>query len=175
MKPINDRLTSSLVALQLLLFMFAPARAQQRPTLGQKDVLDGVSTKKNLYPADADADKEIEEALKAVAGTKKRVLLIFGGNWCYDCHVLDQALTRGKASEIARAHYLIVHVDIGYGEKNPELQKKYKIPVEKGVPAVAILAADGSLLYSSGDGQFESARTMLKTNLIAFLMIWKGP
>ncbi len=47
--------------------------------------------RKDLYPSDANAQKEIAEALASAARSHKRVLLIFGGNWCYDCHVLDEA------------------------------------------------------------------------------------
>jgi hypothetical protein len=41
------------------------------------------------------------------------------------------------------------------------------------VPAVAILGSDGRLLYSSGDGEFEAARKMLKRDLAAFLVRWR--
>jgi hypothetical protein len=41
------------------------------------------------------------------------------------------------------------------------------------VPAVAILDANGKLLYSSGEGEFEAARKMMKKDLLAFLQHWK--
>jgi len=101
------------------------------------------------------------------------VLLIFGGNWCYDCHVLDRALHEGAAGKIVKQSFLLVHVDIGEGDKNLDLTKLYRIPLDKGVPAVAILDRDGKLLYSSGDGEFEAARSMMKKDLVRFLWIWK--
>jgi thiol:disulfide interchange protein len=104
---------------------------------------------------------------------EKRILLVFGANWCYDCHVLERALHEGAAGKIVEESFLLVHVDIGEGEKNPELVKTYRIPIEKGVPAVAVLNGDGKLLYSSGDGEFESARTMFKRDLVAFLSRWR--
>src|SRR5437870_1951713 len=63
-------------------------------TLAQKPVndagfLDSVTPAPDLYHDDADAKKEIEAALKSAVPTKKRILLVFGANWCYDCHVLD--------------------------------------------------------------------------------------
>ena len=137
------------------------------------EILDPVAGKKDLYPAGADAKKEVDEALKKSAVAKRRVLLLFGGNWCYDCHVLDRALHEGEAGEIVKESFLIVHVDIGEGEKNPELVKKYKINLDKGVPVVAILRGDGKLLYSSGDGEFEAARKMMKKDLVAFLNRWR--
>ena len=140
----------------------------------QGDVLDPVAVKTDLYPANADANKEIEEALKNAANQHKLVMLIFGGNWCYDCHVLDRALHEGEAGEIMKVSYLLVHVDIGEADKNPDLVKKYKIPLDKGVPAVAILEPNGDLIYGSIVGEFEAARRMIKKDLIAFLKYWRN-
>src|SRR5437879_8926083 len=147
---------------------FATFVVAQQPVTD--DVLRPVAVKTDLYPADADAKKEIEEALNRARPDSKVVMLIFGGNWCYDCHVLDQALHEGAAGKIVKQNFLLVHVDIGEGDKNLDLLTMYKIPLEKGVPAVAILSGDGKLLYSSGEGEFESARSMLRKDLIAFLI-----
>ena len=155
------------------LLLTSAAYAQGPPVTGADDLLTTPSTKKDLYPADADATKDIRKALQRAGVAHKRVLLVFGGNWCYDCHVLDHALHEGAAGEIMTASFLLVHVDIGEADKNLDLAKKYKIPLEKGVPAVVVLANDGSLLYSSGLGEFEAARTMLRKDLIAFLKRWQ--
>jgi thiol:disulfide interchange protein len=144
----------------------------QKP-VNEAGILDSVTPTANLYHDDADAKKEIEEALKSTAPTRKRILLVFGANWCYDCHVLDQALHQGEAGHIVSEDFLLVHVDIGEGEKNLDLVKLYKIPLEKGVPALAVLESDGHLLYSSGQGEFEAARRMMKKDLIQFLRHWQ--
>ena len=165
----------SLVPALVVLAITQQVFAQPRPHSGNKEILDSVSDRTNIYPADADADREIAAALAQSTKEKKRVLLVFGANWCYDCHVLDHALHDGEAGRIVREKYLLVHVDIGEGEKNPELVKLYKIPLDKGVPAVAILDAAGKLLYSSGEGEFEAARRMLKQDLVGFLEQWQAP
>jgi thioredoxin 1 len=100
-------------------------------------------------------------------------LLIFGANWCYDCHVLDQALHEGEAGRIIKDSYMMVHVDIGEADKNLEVAKKYNVPLNKGVPAVAVVRGDGTLIYSSGGGEFEAARTMTRKTLVAFLKHWR--
>src|SRR5437764_14543010 len=105
---------------------FATVVAQQPVT---DDVLRPVAVKTDLYPADADAKKQIEDAVSTAASEHKRVMLIFGGNWCYDCHVLDQALHEGEAGKIVKQNFLLVHVDIGEGDKNLDLVQKYKIPL----------------------------------------------
>jgi len=113
------------------------------------------------------------EALELATKDKKRVLLVFGGNWCYDCHVLDRALHEGEAGRVMRQSFLLAHVDIGEGDKNLDLVKQYKTTLDKGVPIVVVLNRDGRLLYSSTEGEFEAARKMMKKDLVAFLRRWK--
>jgi thiol:disulfide interchange protein len=147
------------------------SQKQQAPV--RPGVLDPVTVKTNLYPAAADATKEIADALKLATTDHKRVLLVFGANWCYDCHVLDRALHEGAAGKIVGQSFLLVHVDIGEANKNLDLVKQYKIPLEKGVPAFVVLGSDGKLLYGSRAGEFEAARRMMKKDLVAFLQKWK--
>lgn len=149
---------------------------QSTPTGSQQEdeneVLQPPATKKDLYPAEADANQEIEAAIKQAGRDHKRVLLIFGGNWCYDCHVLDQALHQGTAGKIVKESYLLVHVDVGNFNKNLEIVKQYNVPLDKGVPAVTVLDGDGQLLYSA-EGEFEAARQMIRKQLVEFLLKWK--
>src|SRR5580765_5060832 len=135
----------ALFVLTIVSMTLGSAYAQQAPKDPQ--VLDSADVS-NIYPADADAGKELKEALTRATAEKKRVLLVFGANWCYDCHVLDRALHEGAAGKIVSESFLLVHVDIGEGEKNSDLTRTYHIPVEKGVPAVAVLNSSGKLLYS---------------------------
>jgi len=141
---------------------------------GKDDVLKPVTVKTDLYPANADANKEIAAALTVAASNNKRVMLIFGGNWCYDCHVLDQALHDGEAGTIFKDHFLVVHVDIGEGDKNLDLVKKYETTLDFGVPTVVLLNGSGRVIYSSTKGEFEPARRMMKKDLVAFLNEWKS-
>ena len=161
-----------LLLIATALALYQTAVAQQRPE-SNDEVLESVSTRTDLYPANANAKDEIQESLKRAATEKKRLLLIFGANWCYDCHVLDRALHEGTAGKIVSENFLLVHVDIGEGANNADLIKLYRIPLSKGVPAVAIVNSDGKILYSSGDGEFEASRQMMKKDLVAFLNHWK--
>jgi thiol:disulfide interchange protein len=170
---LNMKLVHQTGRLLLATALLASATLGQRPTTEASGVLDPVATKKDLYPANADAKKEIDEALKQAVTEKKRVLLVFGANWCYDCHVLDRALHEGAGGKVLKESFLLVHIDIGEADKNLDLVKKYKTTLDKGVPVVVILNSDGGLLYGSDNGEFESARTMMKKDLLAFLNRWK--
>jgi len=129
--------------------------------------------KKDLYPAGVDANKEIAETLQSAAASHKRVLIVFGGNWCFDCHVLDEAFHSPEIAPTLNKSFLVVHVDIGQMDKNLDIAKKYDVPLDRGVPALAVLDSDGKLLFSQKRGEFEAARSMAPEDILDFLNKWK--
>ena len=128
---------------------------------------------KEIYNETADARAEVKEALRKARVEHKRVIVVFGANWCFDCHVLDQAFHQPEPASIIAANYEVVHVDIGKGEKNQDLMNKYEVPLKRGIPGLAVLDPDGTLVYSQKNGEFENARDMPQDNFLAFLNKWK--
>jgi ketosteroid isomerase-like protein len=135
--------------------------------------LKGPAERKDLYPADVDARKEISEALATAAKSHQRVLLIFGGNWCYDCHVLDEAFHTPEIAPTLNRNFVVAHIDIGEYNKNLDLAKKYEVPLERGVPAAAVLDSDGRLLFTQKNQEFEKAHSLGPDDILAFLNKWK--
>jgi hypothetical protein len=130
--------------------------------------------KKNIYPDDADAHAEIKEAEERAAREHKRLLLVFGANWCFDCHVLDLAFQRQDLAPVLATNYELVHVDLGPDEhKNADLVQQYQIPLDKGIPALAVAKSDGKLVVSQKNGEFEDARGLTPEVLLQFLNKWK--
>jgi thioredoxin 1 len=126
-----------------------------------------------LYRADANAVQDIRRALATAAKQHKNVLLDFGGNWCIDCHVLENAFHQPRIAPLLNSNYIVVHVDVGKYDKNLDLAKKYHVNLQKGVPSLAVLDAMGKVLYATGD--FERARMMSEDDVIQFLDKWKPP
>jgi hypothetical protein len=128
---------------------------------------------KDIYEAGVDAKAEIKAALGRALSGHKRVLLVFGANWCYDCHVLDLAFQRAELAPVLQKHFEVVHVDVGQGDKNQDLMQLYGVPMAKGIPGLAVLDSDGKLLYSQKNGEFEKARALAPEDLLQFLNKWK--
>jgi thioredoxin 1 len=126
-----------------------------------------------LYPAAQHARQEIHEALARALAGHKRVLVVFGADWCYDCHVLDKAFQRADIAPVLKANFEVVHVDVGEGDKNQDLMNEYQVPMSRGIPGVAVLDPDGKLVYSHKNGEFERARALGPEDLLAFLNQWK--
>jgi thioredoxin 1 len=129
--------------------------------------------KKNIYPPDADAHAEIKEAEERAAAEHKRVLLVFGANWCFDCHVLDLALHRPDFAAVM-AGYEVVHVDLGDDEKkNADVVKQFDATLDKGIPTLVVAESDGEVVMSQKNGEFEDARSLTPEVLLEFLNKWK--
>jgi hypothetical protein len=58
-------------------------------------------------------------------------------------------------------------------DENVDIAQRYKVPLEKGVPALAVLSENGKLLYSQQTGQFEAMRRMEPSAVTQFLVQWK--
>jgi len=126
-----------------------------------------------LYPPPEEAQAEISTALAAAAKDRKRVLLVFGGNWCYDCHVLDATFRSKAFAPIVNANYHVIHINVGSYDANLDLAQKYEIPLKKGVPSLAILDPDGKLVVSQKQGEFESTVRIGPEDVLVFLKKWK--
>jgi len=126
-----------------------------------------------LYPDASRAAADIDAALAAAAAQHKRVLVDFGGDWCTDCKVLDANLRRPENAALLD-RFVVVHVNVGDAgiDRNFDVAKRYGIPLAKGVPALAVLDSDGSVVYSQKKGEFEAMRHLDPAEVHAFLERW---
>jgi thioredoxin 1 len=53
------------------------------------------------------------------------------------------------------------------------LVHQYQIPLDKGIPALAMVESDGKLVISQKEGEFEDARGLTPEVLSEFLNKWK--
>lgn len=121
------------------------------------------------YDESADARASIRAALAAVGAGPRRVLIIFGANWCADCRSLDQALNSGRNAELLVREFEVVKVDVGHFDRNLDVAKAYGDPIRKGIPAAVVLSADERVLYATKAGEFSNARRMSATGVYDFL------
>ena len=154
--PINMRTFLFTLGLTLLLAGTASAQLLNNP----------------IYNENADAKKEIKEALVKAKAEHKRLLLVFGADWCYDCHVLDYRFHQADIEPTLDKNFIVVHVDIGQGEKNVDLAERYNIPLNRGVPSIAVVSSTGAVLYSTQHGEISPTRKLPASDILAFLKQW---
>src|SRR6267378_4991077 len=149
----------------LALFLLAFPLASPQATA---QIVDKVN--RNLYSETANPTADIAAALAQAHREHKRVLLDFGGNWCGDCQILDIYYHQSPNAELLARNFILVHVNIGHMDKNVDVARKYNVPINKGVPALAVIDANGKLLYSEREKEFEHTTPEAIT---AFLNRWK--
>ena len=126
---------------------------------------------KHIYPEIAQAQADVDAALKLARRTHKRIILDFGADWCGDCQVLDIYFHQSPNEEIVDKHFIEVKVNIGREDANLDIAHKYGVPVH-GVPALAVLDSNGNVLVSQ-DKEFSDMRYMQSSSLTEFLNRWK--
>ncbi|MGO8718365.1 MAG: thioredoxin family protein [Acidobacteriaceae bacterium] len=127
----------------------------------------------NIYSDTANAQEDIRQAILKAGAERKHVLLVFGANWCVDCHLLDLYFHDPGNASLLAANYVLVNVNVGEYDRNLDLARKYGIPLSKGVPALVVLDGAGHVLYAQRHGEFENMRVLDSAAVTKFLQEWK--
>jgi len=136
---------------------------------------------KEIYDARADSEADIAAAIARAGVQQKRILLVFGGNWCPWCQRLHHLFENDE--EIKRflaAHYELVMIDLGRRDHNLAIDAKYGHPNKLGLPALVVLESDGTPLCSQETGALEFPKEHpLKGHdpekVLTFLETWARP
>jgi thioredoxin 1 len=124
--------------------------------------------KANPYDDLADAKLDVQQALLLAKTDKVPVLLVFGANWCGDCKMLDAAMKTGSASQMIAHDFKVVKINVGKFDKNVDIAEKYGVPLKKGIPAIAILSPESTVLFATKAGELADARKMGDTGVYNF-------
>ena len=119
------------------------------------------------YNEQADAAADVQHAIAAAQVDHKKVLLVFGANWCEDCRKLDKAL-HGRSASLIDSRFVVVKVDVGNFDKNLDVQKQYGYPTGKGIPAAVVLSPDDKVIYATRAGELADARHMGEDGIYDF-------
>ncbi|HEY8053011.1 MAG TPA: thioredoxin family protein [Steroidobacteraceae bacterium] len=120
------------------------------------------------YNEKADAAADVRQALKSAQANHRKVLLVFGANWCKDCRDLDAAM-HGSSARLIEGKFEVVKIDVGNFNKNLSLVEHYGDPIKKGIPAVVELSADDQVIYATKGGELADARKMGEQGIYDFL------
>jgi len=126
-----------------------------------------------IYDEKADAPKQVTAAIAAALRSGKHIVLVFGANWCPDCHALDAQMHKPELAAIVEKNFLVVKIDVGGMDKNLDLAQKYGVPLRRGIPAMAVLDPQGKLLYAQDQGQFADARHLSYESIKEFFVKWE--
>lgn len=99
------------------------------------------------YDENANAVQAVKAAMASAENGHKKVLMIFGANWCPACRRLDRSMHEGT-TPVDEGQYVIVKIDVGHFDRNLQLARAYGNPIRKGIPASVVATPDNRILYS---------------------------
>src|SRR5690606_5537011 len=102
----------------------------------------------------------------------KRVLLVFGANWCVWCRRLAWVLrNEPSVAGALREGWHVVHVDVGTrgSPSNAPVIERYGDPVQHGLPCLVVLDAEGQAVHTQETGSLEQGERHDPARVVAFL------
>ena len=124
-----------------------------------------------IYDESADGSKQIAAALDTATKEHKRVLLMFGANWCGWCHKLHTLFETDKSiADELKSNYVVAMIDMNNGH-NGDLYHKYEGSYG-GVPFLVVLDADGKYLLTQHTAVLEEGDHHSPQKVLAFLKEW---
>jgi len=131
----------------------------------------------DIYDTKADGGNLIDAALVRAEREDKRVLILFGANWCPWCRRLHQALSSAP-TVVQKIHQEFVLVYIDANTRNDKKRhatviKRYGNPLRYGMPVFVLLDNDGTQLTTRESGSLSGATHEATAKLITeFLDQW---
>lgn len=125
-------------------------------SLGPEDVL--ITPLPLPYDEKVVDSLQLDEFIDLSISRGKQPVVIFGGNWCPDCRILEGTLAMPTIKKFLQQHYQVMHIDIGRYDRNMELMDHLNIESKKGVPRVVILDLEKNIMNSSTSSEWTTAR-----------------
>ncbi len=124
------------------------------------------------YEEGVDAQAQIDAAVAQARADGKRVLLVFGANWCVWCRRLEHVLrNETRVAAALRERWHVVHVDTGTrgSGTNRAVIDRYGDPVQHGLPCLVVLDGQGTLVQTQETGSLENGDRHDPERVLAFL------
>ncbi|WP_294000162.1 thioredoxin family protein [Sphaerotilus sp.] len=110
------------------------------------------------YDRRADAQADLGRAVDQARRENKRVLVVFGANWCPDCRELATDMANPALGIPIAARFVVTKVDVGHFDRNGRTVTRMGNPVDKGIPAVVVLDGQGQQLGTATGPQLAAVR-----------------
>lgn len=162
-----SRLVSRIITTCLVLAFASPVvRALEAPAAATPAAMPATV----MYDELADANRDLAAALETAKAERKMVLVVYGANWCQDCKDFEVDLNAASLGSLVAEHYVLVKVDTGKpgSKKNANVAQRYGVQIGRGIPAVAVVLADGKKLLTMDGRQMADLRAKGRPAVVKF-------
>ena len=133
----------------------------------------------DIYDVHADGESLVAAALTKASAEHKRVILVFGANWCIWCRRLHSTFEGvPTVSKALDRSFVVVDIDVNtrHGPKrNAGVNTRYGNPIAHGIPVLVVLDSDGKQLTTKDSGELEEGEGHSPSKITAFLELWVPP
>lgn len=132
----------------------------------------------DIYDVHADGAAQVDSAVASATAGHKRILLVFGANWCIWCRRLHAVFEKDPTVNKALREFIVVDIDVNKRNgvnRNAAIVTKYGVPIDAGIPAIAVLDSGGRLLSLKDTGELEDGDGYSQNKMLAFLATWVPP
>ncbi len=172
----------SLSALTLLLlstsFVLAqdakPAKIESKPVKSDaKAVKSDAKAKPSIYNPSLDVREQVKKASAIAKRDNKRILVMFGGDWCGWCHKLHTLFGEDKeVRKVLSDDYLLVMVDTKAPNADAFLAECQGDLKKIGFPFLAVLDSEGKIVTRQPTEPLEEGDHHNPKRVLDFLSKW---
>lgn len=112
---------------------------------------------------------QYEGSLSQANQLNRKLIVVFGADWCPDCRALDGIFSDPETKSILDSQFVVMKVDVGRFDKNLSLNAKLGDPIQNGIPALVVLSPKGEFISSTKGGEFSNASKMTKEQVLEYL------
>ena len=145
------------------------AQSQEKP----KSPAKAVARRPSIYDKNADAQQQLADAAGRAKRENKRVLVMFGGDWCGWCHKLhDLFASHAEIRKLLSYEYEMVMVDTKAPHAEELLKKASEGQTSVGFPFLAVFDPAGKLLVGQKTDPLEEGDHHDPKKVKDFLARW---
>lgn len=126
-----------------------------------------------LYHPEADAEKDIADAIKKAKAEHKYVLIQAGGNWCKWCLEFARfAQETPKIDSVIKSSFVWYHLNYSEENQNKKVFASLDFPQRFGYPTFIILNEKGERIHTQNSEYLEAGKSYDARKVQAFLEMW---
>lgn len=136
--------------------------------------LTNIAIGQKIYNPQADAKKDILEAVAKAKKEGKHVLIQVGGNWCPWCIKMHKYLHgEEEITKLLNDNYIFLEVNYSKENKNKEVLKDLGFPQRFGFPVMLVLDEQGNRLHTQSTENLEKDKGYDFDRVKSFLFNWR--
>ncbi len=132
----------------------------------------------DIFDSKVSGEKLLADAISQAKREDKRILLLFGANWCPWCRQLHRALSTDAAVRArVQRKFILVYIDANTRndrDRNAAVIAKYGNPMKQhGLPVFVVLDRNGTLLFTRETASLAAdTEAKVAERVLGFLNEW---